>query len=67
MPLSGIADQNWKIAAAGDYDNDGIDDVLWRNASTGASMLWKNAASASKVTLPALGSSWKPSPVEAQP
>ena len=30
-----VADQNWRIAAVGDYDRDGNADVLWRNASSG--------------------------------
>jgi hypothetical protein len=35
-----VADQNWQIVATGDFDGDGIDDVLWRNASTGENYIY---------------------------
>lgn len=28
---------------AGDFNGDGIDDILWRNTSTGANTIWKSA------------------------
>jgi hypothetical protein len=36
----GIADLNWHIAATGDYNGDGRDDLVWRNDATGISSMW---------------------------
>ncbi len=30
----------WNIAQTGDYNGDGVDDILWRNANTGQTYLW---------------------------
>jgi hypothetical protein len=30
-----VTDQNWQVAALGDYSGDGKADILWRNSSTG--------------------------------
>jgi hypothetical protein len=35
-----VADLNWQIAAVGDYDGDGKNDLLWRNSSTGQNYLY---------------------------
>jgi hypothetical protein len=35
-----VADQDWQIAGVGDFDGDGRDDVLWRNASTGENYIY---------------------------
>ncbi|MEM4248259.1 MAG: FG-GAP-like repeat-containing protein, partial [Candidatus Nanoarchaeia archaeon] len=41
---SGIAyfksDVNWKLLQTGDFNNDGKDDLLWENATTGQGMIW---------------------------
>ena len=35
-----VADQSWKVAGIGDFDGDGMADILWRNASTGENYLY---------------------------
>src|SRR2546428_432385 len=35
-----VADQSWKVAGIGDFDGDGKDDILWRNAITGQNYLY---------------------------
>ncbi|RYF44609.1 MAG: hypothetical protein EOO38_17545, partial [Cytophagaceae bacterium] len=32
---------SWIIAASGDYNNDGTDDILWRNTATGQVYAWQ--------------------------
>lgn len=46
-----VSDLNWSVAAIGDYNDDGISDVLWRNGKTGANDLWYSANSATRVAL----------------
>ena len=38
MPAN--SDNNWKIMAAADFDNDGMADLLWRNSVTGENSIW---------------------------
>jgi hypothetical protein len=38
--LRPVPDLNWRIAAADDFDGDAIPDLLWRNAATGANVVW---------------------------
>jgi len=35
-----VADQNWQVAGIGDFDGDGKDDILWRNAATGENYVY---------------------------
>jgi uncharacterized delta-60 repeat protein len=35
-----MTDQNWQIVSSGDFNRDGKDDLLWRNASTGRNLVW---------------------------
>jgi len=39
-PIRTVADQNWQVAGIGDFDGDGKDDILWRNASTGENYVY---------------------------
>jgi sugar lactone lactonase YvrE len=41
-----IADPQWGIAGAADFDGDGKADILWRNAGTGQVVLWHLSGSA---------------------
>src|SRR5882672_5618189 len=38
--INAVTDMAWTIAAAGDYGGDGKADILWRNVSTGESIIW---------------------------
>ncbi len=45
---------------SGDYDGDGKSDVLWRNTSTGANMIWKSANVATpQATTTVTDQNWK--------
>ncbi len=35
-----FTDLNWKMAAVGDYDQDGWPDILWRHALSGRNVVW---------------------------
>ena len=36
----GSVDPVWQIAGVGDFDGDGLGDILWRNTSTGQVVIW---------------------------
>jgi uncharacterized protein YegP (UPF0339 family) len=38
--LRSVADPNWLVIGAGDFNGDGRDDILWRNAQTGENYLY---------------------------
>jgi len=37
---SEVTDLNWKIAATGDFNDDGKPDILWQNQASGQLMVW---------------------------
>jgi hypothetical protein len=38
--IRAVTDQNWQVAALGDFDGDGKADVLWRNSATGENYIY---------------------------
>ena len=40
VSLQSEPDLNWQIAGAGDFNNDGMQDIVWRNYSTGQNVVW---------------------------
>ncbi|MBW4522495.1 MAG: VCBS domain-containing protein [Scytolyngbya sp. HA4215-MV1] len=38
---SAVPDPNWRIETTGDFNGDGQSDILWRNLSTGANLIWQ--------------------------
>jgi hypothetical protein len=40
LPMQGT---DWQVAAVGDFDGNGKDDVLWRHGVTGESEYWRAA------------------------
>ena len=57
---SRVTNLGWKVAGTGDFDGDGNSDILWRNAVTGANIVWKvtDHLSASPSTLTAVNPAW---------
>ena len=35
-----VADQSWQVAGIGDFNGDGIDDIVWRNSATGENYIY---------------------------
>lgn len=33
-------DANWRVVGAGDFNNDGVPDLIWRNRVTGQNVIW---------------------------
>ena len=40
IDLTPLADPNWRIVGAGDFNTDGSTDLVWRNQSTGDNVVW---------------------------
>jgi hypothetical protein len=40
VALPTVADLTWTIAGVGDFNGDGYQDLLWRNTSSGANVIW---------------------------
>ncbi len=61
LPASTV-DSNWRIAASGDFNGDGQEDLLWRSRIDGALVVWllNNGVefSSSLLQTPALDLSW---------
>ena len=41
---TGAADNSWHVVSIGDFNGDAIDDLLWRNTSTGYTTEWLGTA-----------------------
>jgi FG-GAP-like repeat len=44
-----VADRNWRIVGAGDFDGDGKADIAWRNETTGDNAIWLMDGKTSKA------------------
>ncbi|MBF0402560.1 MAG: hypothetical protein HQL00_01240 [Nitrospirae bacterium] len=51
-----LSDVNWDIAATGDYNSDGITDIVWRHKTSGQNVIWliNGVYVTDMVTLPTL-------------
>ena len=38
--IPNMSDVNWDIAGVGDFDSDGMVDILWRNSYNGPNRIW---------------------------
>jgi hypothetical protein len=58
-----LADQNWQVMGVGDFNSDVYPDILWRNSSTGANMVWHingtNLVSTGTITPALTDLKWK--------
>lgn len=45
------ADRDWSIAAMGDFDGDGRDDLLWRHGVTGENRIWRSGDQATPLPI----------------
>ena len=58
----------WRVVGTGDFDGDGVSDVMWRNAATGQNAIWKRANSATLQGVTTVGDqAWAVVPYENQP
>src|SRR5205085_866292 len=57
--VTAVTSLAWAVVGSGDYNGDGHADLLWRNLSTGANVIWRSASSASPQAVPAVATSWK--------
>ena len=48
--LSSIADHSWQIVGTGDFNGDGISDILWRNTNSGSLTDWLGTSNGSFVS-----------------
>jgi hypothetical protein len=57
VKLDPVKSQSWKVAGVGDFDGDGTSDILWRNAVSGANIVWlmQGGVLSSKVTINSVG------------
>ena len=65
-PTRPVVISAWKVVGTGDFDGDGRSDILWRNGSTGANVVWRftdltgNGSPGFVSTgLPAVSAPWK--------
>ena len=58
--IARVSDLAWNIAGIGDFDGDGVSDLLWRHATTGQNIIWRSANSATLRRVARVGSlDWK--------
>ena len=52
-----VADLNWKLVGAGDFNHDSNSDLVWRNSATGQNAIWlmNGTASVSSVSINPVG------------
>jgi Ca2+-binding RTX toxin-like protein len=57
-----FVDTGWNVAGVGDFNGDGVSDILWRHQTAGLTSLWQmNGVTASATTLLSIpvGSDWQ--------
>ncbi len=57
----GNVPSNWKIAGLGDFNGDGVTDILWRDSNTGTVVIWflsSAMAVQSTATVGVVGTTW---------
>jgi hypothetical protein len=57
----GLIPTSWNVALTGDFNNDGMSDILWRNSNGDASIWFMNGTSVSSVgSLGIISTGWVP-------
>jgi len=56
------ASVDWTVAGTGDFDGDGMADLLWHNPQTGANTVWllTGAERKARGSIPRVSSGWQP-------
>ena len=49
--MTAVPNLQWAVAGIGDFNGDGKDDVVWRNASAGTNTIWLSANSATSMAV----------------
>lgn len=57
--IASLSDPAWTIAGIGDFDGDGVSDLLWRNQAGGQNAVWRSANASTKLKVASLGIEWK--------
>ena len=57
--MRGVSSLDWGVAAIGDFDGDGRDDLFWRNARTGANVVWRGGDPAAPITVAGAHVAWQ--------
>lgn len=66
--LGTVSLASWHVAATGDFDGDGRDDLFWRNDDDGRNALWRSANWTLAVRPATVANAaWSVAPFEAQP
>jgi hypothetical protein len=61
----GLIPTSWNVALTGDFNGDGMSDILWRNSNGDASIWFMNGASVSSIgNLGNIPAGWVPWPVQ---
>lgn len=55
--IAAVTNVDWRVAGIADFDGDGLDDVFWRSEG-GANTIWRSAAYARQVPMPAQPTRW---------
>jgi hypothetical protein len=55
VSLPAVADTNWAIAGAGEFNNDGWVDILWRHKTSGQNAVWLMNGTTWSSTVPLPG------------
>jgi hypothetical protein len=63
-PTNPVVISAWKVVGTGDFDGDGRSEILWRNGSTGANVVWRFTDFESNTAfvatgLPTVSAPWK--------
>ena len=53
--MATVANKAWQVVGVGDFNGDGVEDVLWRNTSTGQNQIWRSANNGTQQAVATVG------------